>query len=215
VQNNPIRYTDPSGHYCVEEGEDGNSNHANCKTGEILKTKSKSSLSYTKQFSFVFDKTKEIVNNELDSVKVGSLFTNMNDREVSFFKFAWKVRTGGEWDAKVWLRNEFDNPNSNLDAYVFPLVDSGDEYYYDIHGNLIYGYIGSALGISEDDLLDNAGNMNFMDDALSPSRDVTAQPGINGSRKYDDPRDQLMIQVGIGLWGTYRDQMTLNRCIEQ
>jgi len=42
VVNNPLRFTDPTGHYCAEEDENGRMVRADCKTGEILKPKPKS-----------------------------------------------------------------------------------------------------------------------------------------------------------------------------
>jgi hypothetical protein len=34
VNNNPLRYTDPTGHYCVEENADGNIIHVDCSSWE-------------------------------------------------------------------------------------------------------------------------------------------------------------------------------------
>jgi pyocin large subunit-like protein len=36
VNNNPLRYTDPTGHYCVEEDADGNIIHMNCGSWEPI-----------------------------------------------------------------------------------------------------------------------------------------------------------------------------------
>jgi hypothetical protein len=164
---------------------------------------------YSEQFKFVFNRTKDLLENDLELITTENPHFNSNDQQPSYLMFGLMVCTNCEWDAKRWLVNEFEN--TSLSPYVFPVVEGGDEYYYDIHGNIIYGYIGSAAGISDDALLDNAGTMNLLDDFISPNRNITSQPGVDGWRKFDDPRDQSMIQVGINLWNKYQNQLNIDQ----
>ncbi|MBK9093141.1 MAG: hypothetical protein IPM84_10220 [Anaerolineae bacterium] len=59
--------------------------------------------------------------------------------------FAWKVRQGGEWDPKPKLVAKFgDVPTT----YENRLQEGGPAYYYDVWGNIEYGYLGTASAFS-------------------------------------------------------------------
>ncbi|MFZ1627425.1 MAG: polymorphic toxin type 44 domain-containing protein, partial [Anaerolineae bacterium] len=65
--------------------------------------------------------------------------------------FAWKVRQGGEWDPKPKLVAKFgDVPTT----YENRLQEGGPAYYYDVWGNIEYGYLGTASAFSGDALLE-------------------------------------------------------------
>jgi len=63
--------------------------------------------------------------------------------------WAWMVRQGGPWDPKPKIAKEYE-------AHYFRLSD-GYVYYYDVWGNVMYGYLGVALGFSEEELFHGAG----------------------------------------------------------
>ena len=59
--------------------------------------------------------------------------------------FGWMVRPGGQWDPKDYIRGKFYKGVSHR---------IGDHwYYYDVWGNIMFGYLGTAAGFQEWELL--------------------------------------------------------------
>ena len=126
--------------------------------------------------------------------------------------FAWKVRQGGEWDPKPLLQREFGKEEES--TYWNQLREGGPEYYYDVWGNVEYGYLGTAAAFSEDALLEGAGAEQIGSDIgyavrhLSPGFLPRRTPGVAGWRAWDHPPDQVGIRIGIDLWNTYNLTIT-------
>jgi len=102
-----------------------------------------------------------------------------------FFWFRNKVKTGGDWDYK--------SPRSG---------DNVNNIQYEDYGNWHYGYIGTATGISENFLEQQAGVEQQKQGTSKPNWGNPSSPyGLNpigGSGTYgDDPRDNAMIKDGV------------------
>jgi hypothetical protein len=131
---------------------------------------------------------------------------NLGLRGLALVYFASLVQQNGEWDAKVWIRNQFGPFES---TYNDPLVrgDSQQVYYYDIWGNIAYGYLGSAAGFDDETLLEGAGLAQYLGkfrDAWTIGIVPTTEQDIAGWRKWDPFRDQASIEVGIYLWTEFQ-----------
>ena len=125
--------------------------------------------------------------------------------------FAWKVRQGGEWDPKPKLVAKFgDVPTT----YENRLQEGGPAYYYDVWGNIEYGYLGTASAFSGDALLEGAGaeqigsSLGYTVKERSLEYLPRRTSGVQGWRAFDDPADQIGIQIGIDLWNTYNLTLT-------
>lgn len=106
-----------------------------------------------------------------------------------------KLRTGGPWDHKPYIRKHFARPGLSTQVY-HQLYKWG--YFYDIWSNIHYGYVGAAAGFSKDTLLDGAGLEQIGTDILSgrwPSR-----KGSSGMRSFDDPSDRTSVEMGYDFY---------------
>jgi hypothetical protein len=121
------------------------------------------------------------------------------------------VRPGGEWDLKpIIQRTCYARLRS---AYWTQLESEGPEYYYDVWGNVNFGFVAMAGGFVADEALDGAGTAQFWTDLLRlkwPQR----TPGVSGDRAYDDPADQIGIQLGFELWETYGLNVTPQNIVD-
>ena len=95
-----------------------------------------------------------------------------------YANFAWMVRPGGQYDLKSkaeWQGKEH---------YIY----NGEILWYDDPGNILYGYLGKAMGFEDFILLSAAG-------AVQIATGTSSWDYI--SSFFDDPRDQKSIQMGI------------------
>jgi len=121
--------------------------------------------------------------------------------------WTWMVRQGGPWDLKPKIAKEYE-------AHYFRLSD-GYVYYYDVWGNVMYGYLGVALGFSEEELFHGAGAEQIGSDIgytilfLDPSRLPRPRiAGAEGLAAFDHPPDAAGISIGVQLWKTYGPAFT-------
>ena len=120
--------------------------------------------------------------------------------------WAWMVRQGGPWDPKGRIEDQYGVYNRLSDGYA---------YYYDVWGNVMYGYLGVALGFSEEELFRGAGAEQIGSDIgyaiifLDPSRLPRSRiAGAEGLAAFDHPQDAVGISIGIQLWKTYGPAFT-------
>ncbi|MGB4979955.1 MAG: RHS repeat-associated core domain-containing protein, partial [Anaerolineae bacterium] len=158
--NNPLRFSDPSGHAECEDADCTRVLHP--RTGKLVRRQPAhinwASVPAVVQFIY-----QELLTNAKGSTV--SQLANLNSQcmgcgapaiagapsvarmsdQVNRLKamviFAWKVRQGGEWDPKPKLVAKFgDVPTT----YENRLQEGGPAYYYDVWGNIEYGYLGTA-----------------------------------------------------------------------
>jgi len=70
-------------------------------------------------------------------------------------------------------------------------------YRFDVWTNIHFGYVGSAAGFSEEELLHGAGVAQAIARNSNPDR----QPW--NPKTWDDPFDQAAIRLGVKLWHDY------------
>ena len=122
--------------------------------------------------------------------------------------WAWMVRQGGPWDPKWQIINTYGGP-----GYWVKLGDEY-EYYYDVWGNVLYGYLGKAIGFSEEELFHGAGLEQIGSDVGYAFKygDLTRLPrpriNVEGLAAFDHPQDRTGIEIGITLWEQYRTNFT-------
>jgi len=74
------------------------------------------------------------------------------------------------------------------------------EYFYDIWSNIHYGYVGTACGFTESELLDGAG-LEQIGSTLARGRMPDPFTSDARLRRWDDASDQASIALGIALYG--------------
>ena len=92
--------------------------------------------------------------------------------------FAWMVRPGGQYDLKS--KSEWQGKEH--------FIYNGEIIWYDDPGNILYGYLGKAMGFEDLTLLSAAGAVQIL--TGTSSWDYV-------SSFFDDPRDQKSIKMGI------------------
>ena len=231
VLNNPLRYTDPSGRAICEDADCTRVVHP--VSGELIRIRPPQidwasippvvRLIYNEMLTHARGGTVAQLrawNTQCLScrapaysqVQYTAAIADAEARVLAAGLFAWKIRQGGEWDPKPFLVKELRK--TKKDPYWSQLREGGPEYYYDVWGNIEYGYLGTAAAFSEDALLEGAGAEQIVssigyaisrrDPGLLPRR----APGIGGLRAWDDPADQTGTQIGIDLWNTYNLTLT-------
>lgn len=106
----------------------------------------------------------------------------VGNKVAAYAAWAYKVRTGGDWDHKPELRRRLSLDETG--DYHFPINgDNEHEWYYDVWSNIHYGYVGIAAGFTADELIfgQSAG-------------------GIAGR---DDPFDAEAVNLGADLWNSH------------
>ena len=121
--------------------------------------------------------------------------------------WAWMVRQGGPWDPKGRIREQFHS--------VYQPLRDGYEYYYDVWGNVMYGYLGTALGFSETELFEGAGaeqigsdigyTIMWRDLGRLPRQRI---PEAGSLAAFEHPQDRVGIEIGIELWREYGVRFT-------
>jgi RHS repeat-associated protein len=155
-----------------------------------------------------------VQNAQSDVLHVISLFNALSARSPSpsstAFKldalatFGWQVRQKGPWDPKPYIEKTFEP------YYYHKVRDYW--YYYDLWGNIMFGYLGTAAGFSESELLNGAGLEQIGSDigyALQ-YRDVCRLPRPREGWKnalrlwtWDHPEDRVTSKIGVRLWNLY------------
>jgi Bacterial toxin 44 len=123
----------------------------------------------------------------------------------------WKAWVGNRrpWDYKRFLRSTYGEWSADS--------VSGYSYNFDIWSNVHYGYVGRAAGFSAWTLKAGAGAAQQAA-GTSPdgywSRRFDTIGDADFLAAFDDPKDQVAIEVGVGLWETYALAMTLTNLLD-
>lgn len=70
-------------------------------------------------------------------------------------------------------------------------------YFYDLWSNIHYGYVGTAAGFSESELLDGAGAEQFVSTLIKGKLPKKTARGLRG---WDDIPDRTSVAIGIELY---------------
>jgi hypothetical protein len=70
-------------------------------------------------------------------------------------------------------------------------------YYYDIWSNIHFGYVGSAAGFTESELLDGAGAEQIISTLIGGGLPEKTTEGLRG---WDDEPDRVSVKTGIALF---------------
>ena len=115
----------------------------------------------------------------------------------AYGRFAYLFRQGGEWDLKKSIERHFG-------IHWFYDDKTPDrkprKYFYDIWGNISYGFIGHYIGFETKELL-NAGGVVQAVTLSSRLKDVIAflSTDFGNLSVLDDPKDQKAVEIGIEL----------------
>jgi hypothetical protein len=89
-------------------------------------------------------------------------------------------------------------------------------YYYDIWGNIMFGYLGAAAGFSESELMNGAGleqigsDIGYAFQQRNPCRLPRPRPVFHllRLRAWDHPEDRVTATIGIRLWRAFNINVT-------
>jgi len=220
VNNNPVRYTDPSGHAaCID---------ARCDLIQTL-TSNRPTLRgiIPPPIRYIH---KEMVRNAQSSLVKAMQLANAVSRlggfntllgkaaaysiwasqvmDARIKKYAGPLAPGlGNWDHKPILTGEGSPVPEIIEErpekpWGYSTVGSR-LYYFDIWSNIHYGYVGRASGFSQPELTGGAGIEQIGSDfwsGITPQRSPDAD---NWAASWDNPSDNAAIQIGIRLWDQY------------
>ncbi len=119
----------------------------------------------------------------------------------AFLVFGWMVQQDGPWDPKPYIRTHGEPQYSHRIGEWW--------YYYDIWGNIMFGYLGTAAGFSESELLEGAGLEQIGSDLRYCVRDLLRgepctlpcrERGVTGLKAWDHRPDRVTAKIGIRLW---------------
>jgi RHS repeat-associated protein len=109
----------------------------------------------------------------------------------AYLKWKNMVQLGADWDHKKDVRERFgDWSRDDATGYL---------YNYDVWSNTHYGYVGRRAGFTATELKAGAGVAQITDHTSDPSYWRTW---------FDEPYDQAAIQIGIELYDTYQLDVT-------
>ncbi|MGB3904696.1 MAG: RHS repeat-associated core domain-containing protein, partial [Anaerolineae bacterium] len=126
-------------------------------------------------------------------------------KQAALLNFGWMVRQGGPWDPKPYIAE-------NIPYYNYHRI-AGDFYYYDVWGNIMFGYLGTAAGFSESELLEGAGLEQIGSDTWyaiyyrDPCRLPRPRHGWSRALRlwtWDHPEDRVTARIGMRLWSLYQ-----------
>lgn len=126
-------------------------------------------------------------------------------KQAALVSWGLLVRQDGPWDHKPIIRRTF-HPRGPGEQTWHRLGNW--EYFYDIWSNIHYGYLGIACGFSASTLLNGAGLEQIGSD-IWRHRLPQRRPGVAGLAGFDDPSDQTAIQIGISLFGSGQNRVTV------
>ena len=161
-------------------------------------------LNYSRSNEALLRMHQEMIGN-LDDIDKMRFFNSLSGLGISLpasLEFAYRVRSGGEWDHKPMLRDELGlNPDKKPgttgdEDWYFPIEgNSQDEYNYDIWSNIHFGYVGRAAGFAPWELRAGA---DLADGGRMPSDDLSVRIGMelwekHGSNLAEDQLRQAII----------------------
>lgn len=215
VLNNPLKYTDPTGHAaCIDDLCDLVAHPA---TGRpILRVPAPRAITYI---------YKEMIHNAQSPVAQVIAMANAVAPILSSAKSVamglWgsqvmdarvKRHVGplapllGNWDHKPILYPKDPRQPSPVPEIKkrggYSTVGSG-LYSYDIWSNIHYGYVGRATGFSQPELTGGAGVEQIGSDLYNRQWPHQSPGADNWLAGWDQPSDNAAIQIGIRLWDQY------------
>ena len=143
------------------------------------------------------------------ALRVGRTIPGVEDvsaRVGAYLVFGYMVQPGGPWDPKTYIGREL--------GYYQKIADHC--YYYDIWGNIMFGYLGTAAGFSESELLNGAGLVQIPTDVKhvieqdDPCRLPRPRPWYRLFQlwAWDHPEDRVTAKIGIRLWEAFSISFT-------
>lgn len=148
---------------------------------------------------------KSIINPFRQMGRDQAMFLFMNTpADGALLQFNQFVRTGAPWDYKADM-------NAHYGAWTLDAPE-GKRYQFDIWGNMHFGFIGRAIGFSEDLLLDAAGFAQAVFDGKSWQEILNH---IHSLRDLDQAVDQAAIRVGISLFEDFGAGVTPDNILER
>ena len=135
---------------------------------------------------------------------VGSVEVRMQAKIDAYRVFGGMVRPGGPWDPK----------NEILGQWGYRQYVGEHSYYYDIWGNIMFGYLGRAAGFTAPELLNGAGLVQVWSDIgyAIQYNDLCRLPRPRPWRYavflpapwvFDHQQDRVAAKIGIGLWNAH------------
>ncbi len=223
VNNNPVRYSDPSGHAaCID---------VRC---DLIQTPTSSRPTLRgvipPPIRYIY---KEMVRNAQSSLVKAMQLANAVSRFGGFNTLLGKAAAYSIWasqvmDARIkkyagplapafgnWDHKPILYPRDPQQSSPVPEIVEREGwstvgsalYRFDIWSNIDYGYVGRASGFSQPELTGGAGIEQIGSDLYSyphthrwPSQSSGAD---NWAASWDDPSDNAAIQIGIHLWNQY------------
>jgi Bacterial toxin 44 len=109
------------------------------------------------------------------------------------------VKTGAPWDHKGYIRTHFGCGGVQKVWHRYGPVS----YFYDVWSNIHFGYVGFAVGFSEDTLLDGAGAQQLWTNVKKAIKEKKL-PELKieefSPRTFDAPEDRAAITMGVKLF---------------
>jgi hypothetical protein len=217
VFNNPLKYTDPSGH--DPRDDTGNNMNDDCNYAGWCQPWTNSGGRFD-PISYIRD---EMVRNP--SVGIARLIEMANflgyaepsQKILAMILWFAMVRPNGEWDHKPKIQSLVSNGlyADDIGAIWLQVGNEAFEYRFDVFSNIHFGYVGMAIGFSAAELLEGAGEAQYLSDLVKnlnkfpsishfgdPSLSLVfpydhGQGGLGTSlRHWDEVSDQAAIKVG-------------------
>ena len=200
VRNNPINYTDPSGHQICLEPECLSSVENYNLTGWLVRTlNANASSAEVRHIQDLIDLAGPVIPDaflavwetlwEGHGIDIQCTYTKLIENPYRAQAYtAWEslVRGGARWDFKTQIEREL-----GVDGILLCHSQSECRWYDgDLPGNIHFGYVGKAAGFLGIELYVGAGR----------AQQEGTDPGSGRLWAYgDDPLDTIAIQVGIDL----------------
>jgi RHS repeat-associated protein/uncharacterized repeat protein (TIGR01451 family) len=127
--------------------------------------------------------------------------------------FAYMVWPGHEWDPKGGIYRYTRDYSHKIGDYW---------YYYDIWGNIMFGYLGTAAGFHELELLNGAGLVQIFSDIVYAVEQADLcrlpRPRPRGNFylpwAWDHPWDRVTTRIGIRLWRHHDTRLQAQHIID-
>jgi hypothetical protein len=119
----------------------------------------------------------------------------LHSKAMALLLWTEKVAVNCDWDHKPYILKTFNFKNLKEPQKRHKLGDFN--YYHDIWSNIHYGYVGTAAGFTESELLDGAGLEQIGTDLFRFNLPHKKGKGLRG---FDYPSDRVSISIGIELY---------------
>ena len=220
---NPLKFTDPDGHDPTGPLLDTDGPGAFDVVMYIVEFEMKRNLNSAPAQSIAanMERSGNAVNvasvNEDNVFGITSLIEAGLNRAAAYVEWAQQVGPGAVWDHKTPIRRLFTQP-----GVILPLrehVIKGQVYTSDTWSNIHYGYVGKAIGFTDEELLYGAGTAQLLHEAVQgfPNQQYNQylMSGDAFETYFDNGNDPAFIQFGIYLWDKYGSSLTRNVFLEE